>query len=93
MIHSFKDKETEKIFYRNYSRKFPKDIQRIAMRKLWMIDAAIQIKDLRIPPGNFLKRLKGKNKKYFSIRINRQWRICFLWEKGGAYNVFIQDYH
>ncbi len=93
MIRSFKCSETEKIFEREYSRKFPQAIQRIAMRKLWILDAAINLSELRVPPGNHLEALRGKRKGQHSIRINRQWRICFQWRAGDAYEVEIVDYH
>lgn len=93
MIKSFKSKETQKIFNREYSRKLPPLIQKIAMRKLWLIDAAISLNDLRIPPSNFLKQLKGKRKGQYSIRVNDQWRICFKWHRGDIYDVEITDYH
>jgi len=93
MIKSFKCKETQKIFNREYSLKLPSSIQRIAMRKLWMIEAANLINDLRIPPANCLEKLKGKRKGQYSIRINDQWRICFKWHHQGAYEVEIIDYH
>lgn len=93
MIKSFKSKETEKIFNREHSLKLPSSVQRIAMRKLLMIDAAYSINDLRIPPANNLKALKGKRKGQHSIRINEQWRVCFKWHQGDAYEVEICDYH
>ncbi|MEA2065040.1 MAG: type II toxin-antitoxin system RelE/ParE family toxin [Patescibacteria group bacterium] len=93
MIQNFNCKETEKIFNREYSRRFPELIQRIAMRKLWMINAATNIIDLRIPLSNRLKILSGKLKGQYSIRINKQWRICFYWKQGNAHNVKIIDYH
>ncbi|MGD9209635.1 MAG: type II toxin-antitoxin system RelE/ParE family toxin [Desulfobacteraceae bacterium] len=93
MIKSFKDKETEKIFNRKYSKKFPENIQHIARRKLLMIDAAVELNTLRIPPGNRLESLKGSRKDQYSIRINDQWRICFMWKAGDAYNVEVVDYH
>lgn len=93
MIKSFKSKETQKIFNREYSRNLPSSIQKVAMRKLWMINAATFIDDLRIPPANHLEKLKGKRKGQYSIRINDQWRICFKWQQGDAYNVAIIDYH
>lgn len=93
MIKSFKNKETEKIFNREYSLKPPSSIQRIALRKLWMIDAAQSINDLRIPPANHLEQLKGKKSGQHSIRINDQWRICFKWHQGDACEVEIVDYH
>jgi toxin HigB-1 len=93
MINSFKDRETEKIYNREYSRKLPHDMQRIAMKKLWMIDAAPDIDSLRVPPGNRLEALKGDRSGQFSIRINDQWRICFKWSDNNAYDVEIVDYH
>jgi proteic killer suppression protein len=93
MIKSFKSKETEKIFNQEYSLKFPSDIQRTALRKLLMIHAAIAINDLRIPPANHLEQLKGIRRGQHSIRINDQWRICFVWQTGDAYEVEIEDYH
>ena len=93
MIKSFRCKETKKIFDREKSKKLPKKIQRTAMRKLWMIDAATQINDLRIPPGNHIEKLSGKRKGQYSIRINRKWRICFNWRGVNAYQVEITDYH
>jgi len=93
MIKSFKDKETQKIYSREYSLKLPSSIQRTAMRKLWMIDAASSINDLRVPPANRLEKLKGKRQGQFSIRVNDQWRICFKWQKQDAYEVEIIDYH
>lgn len=93
MIKSFQSKETQKIFNREYSRKFPSSIQRVALRKLWMLDAAASLNDLRVPPANRLEALKGSRKGQHSIRINRQWRICFKWLKRDAYDVEITDYH
>lgn len=93
MIKNFKCKETRHIFNREYSKKFPKDIQRSAMRKLWIIDSAISLNDLRIPPANKLEKLKGKLKSFYSIRINDKWRICFIWQNCDAYEVYITDYH
>jgi proteic killer suppression protein len=93
VIKSFRDKETEGIFNRCVSKKFPREIQDIARRKLIMLDAAIRINDLRIPPGNRLEALKGDRKGQHSIRINDQWRICFRWRAGNAYDVEITDYH
>lgn len=93
MIKSFKSKETQKIFNREYSRKLPQSIQRLALRKLLMIDAAIDVNDLRVPPSNHLELLKGRRKGFNSIRINKQWRICFRWHHGDAHDVEIADYH
>lgn len=93
MIKSFKSKEEEKIFNREYSRKLPQAIQKIALRKLWMIDAATNINDLRIPPSNHLEKLSGNRKGQHSIRINKKWRICFKWENGNTYEIEITNYH
>lgn len=93
MNKSFACKDTEKIYRREYARKLPGDIQRIAMRKLWMIDAAPDMKSLRVPPGNRLEALKGGRSGQHSIRINDQWRVCFRWKDGKAYSVKIVDYH
>ena len=93
MIGSFADKETEKIFGRAFSRKLPADIQRIARRKLEILDAAENLNDLRIPPANRLEKLSGDREGQHSIRINDQWRICFVWRERDAYRVEIVDYH
>jgi len=93
MIRSFFDKETERIFYRTRSRKLPNDIQQIAYRKLRMLNNASNIQDLRIPPANRLEKLGKDRIGQYSIRINKQWRICFTWQNGDAYNVEITDYH
>ncbi len=93
VIKSFKDKETEKIFHRIFSAKLPENIQQIALRKLRMLNRSYTLSDLRIPPNNRLEKLKGKRKDQYSIRINDQWRICFIWESGDILNVEIVDYH
>jgi len=93
MIRTFKDKETEKIFKRNFSKKYPDDIQRVAFRKLRMINRAENINDLRVPPANRLEKMKGNGAGQYSIRINDQWRICFKWHKNEAFKVEIVDYH
>ncbi len=93
MIKSFADKETEKIWNGIRSKTLPNTIQNVARRKLRMINNSIDINDLKIPPANRLERLKGDLKQYFSIRINKQWRIIFQWQEGNAYNVKIIDYH
>ena len=93
MIKSFKCKETEKIFNRTFSGKLPHNIQKIALRKLWMIDAATKLYDLKVPPSNYLENLKGDRKRQKSIRINKQWRICFKWHDNNSYDVEIVDYH
>jgi len=93
MIKSFRNAETEKVYNRQYSRRYPRDIQRAAMKKLWMLDAAPDLNSLRIPPGNRLEALKGDREGLFSIRINDQWRICFRWHENNACGVEIVDYH
>jgi toxin HigB-1 len=93
MIKSFKCKETQKIFNREFSKKFPHVIQRIALRKLRMINRSSSLNDLRIPPSNRLEKLSGKRKGQYSIRIKEQWRICFNWKKPDITNVEIVDYH
>jgi len=93
MIRSFKCKETEKIFNRLFSKRFPKNIQRVALRKLRMLNRATILNDLRVPPSNRLEALRGNRKGQYSIRINNQWRVCFKWKKGDTINVEIVDYH
>ena len=93
MIKSFGRKDTDKIFGREHARKLPHDIQRVAMRKLWMIDAAPDLNSLRVPPANRLEALRGNRLGQHSIRINDQWRVCFRWHDGNAYDVEIVDYH
>jgi proteic killer suppression protein len=93
VIRSFKCKETEKIFNRIYTKKFPTEMQRVALRKLRMLNRAENLNDLKVPPGNRLKALKGRRKGQYSIRINDQWRICFLWQDKDALDVGINDYH
>jgi len=93
MIRSFKSKETEKVFRRVRSKRLPSDIQQVALRKLRMLNRSRVLADLRVPPANRLERLKGTRKGRYSIRINDQWRICFRWESGDAYDVEIVDYH
>ncbi|MEN8183088.1 MAG: type II toxin-antitoxin system RelE/ParE family toxin [Myxococcota bacterium] len=93
MIRSFRDAETEKVFRRERSRRLPADVQRRAHRKLLLLDAAEALQDLRVPPGNHLERAAGKRAGQHSIRINDQWRVCFRWGRGDAYDVEITDYH
>lgn len=93
MIRNFKDKETQKIFERQRSRKLPSDIQQVALRKLRMLNRAETLQDLRVPPANRLERLVGNRDGQYSIRINDQWRICFEWQDGDSLNVEIVDYH
>jgi proteic killer suppression protein len=93
VIRSFRDDETERVFRRERSRRLPSGIQRSALRKLLILDAAETIEDLRVPPGNRLEKLSGDRVGQHSIRINDQWRICFRWEDGDAADVEIVDYH
>ncbi len=93
MIKSFKDRETERIFNRHFSRKLPHDIQRVALRKLRILNRATSLHELRIPPNNRLKKLSGERHNQFSIRINDQWRITFIWSDNHAEEVQIVDYH
>lgn len=93
MIKSFKDTETERIFDGQFSRRLPQSIQRIAARKLEILAAATTLDTLRVPPGNSLEKLAGDRAGQYSIRINQQWRVCFVWHEGDAYEVEIVDYH
>jgi len=93
MIKTFKCKETQKIYYRTFSKKVPQNIQRTAYRKLLMIESSIDIDDLKIPPANRLEKLSGDTEGQYSIRVNKQCRICFKWEKGFAFDVEMVDYH
>ena len=93
MISSFADKETERIWNGEVSRRLPIAIQPIARRKLRMINNARRLDDLRIPPANRLEALKGDMKGQHSIRVNDQWRICFRWSDAGVSDVQIVDYH
>jgi toxin HigB-1 len=93
VIRNFKDKETQKIFERQRSRKLPSDIQQVALRKLRMLNSAETLQDLRVPPANRLERLVGDREGQYSIRVNDQWRICFEWQEGKASDVEIVDYH
>jgi proteic killer suppression protein len=96
LIRSFRDSVTEDIFNgisSNKSRKIPDDIQNIAVRKMDQLNAAFDINDMRIPPGNHLEKLKGNLREYFSVRVNDKYRIIFQWNNGDAFNVSIIDYH
>lgn len=94
MIIGFKSDETKRVFDGFRSRHYPPEIQKIALRKLLLIDAATSVNDLRIPPGNRLEKLTGNRQGQYSIRINDQWRICFLWtNENNADQVEIVDYH
>jgi proteic killer suppression protein len=93
VIRSFRDAETETIWSGRRSRRLPPDIQDTALRKLRLLNAAKRLEDMTVPPGNRLEALSGNRKGEHSIRINQQWRICFLWRDGGADDVEICDYH
>ena len=93
MIKSFRDTNTERVFNRELVKKFPREIQQRAFMRLNAIDAAVRLEDLRLPPSNRLESLKGDRKGEHSVRINDQWRICFLWRDGHAERVEIVDYH
>ena len=93
MIRNFRDPETERVFQRRGSRRLPQDLQRVALRRLVMLDAAETLADLRVPPGNRLEKLAGDRTGRHSIRINERWRICFVWREGDAHEVEIVDYH
>lgn len=93
MIRSFRCRETEKVFGGQHSRKFPRAIQASALRKLQQIHISEKIEDLRAPPGNRFEALKGKRAGFHSVRVNDQWRVCFRWKDGDAYEVEIIDYH
>ena len=93
MIKSFKDKATEKLYNEEYPNKIPNIIQMRALTKLRLINAAKTLSDLKAPPSNHLEQLKGNREGAYSIRINDQFRICFVWIDNDAYNVEIVDYH
>jgi proteic killer suppression protein len=93
MILDFRDRETELIWGGEFSRKLPREIQQVARRKLRMLNNARTLQDLRVPPANRLEALKGERKGQWSIRVNDQWRICFIWNDGNSNEVEIVDYH
>jgi proteic killer suppression protein len=93
VIQSFADRETERLFARERVRRFPADLLRAMLKKLVMLDAAEQLDDLRVPPGNRLEKLARDRAGQYSIRVNDQWRVCFRWREGHAYDVEIVDYH
>jgi len=93
MIETFQNKQTEKVFLREAVPNLSQGLYRMVLRKLLLLDAADKLEDLRIPPGNQLERLAGDRKGQYSIHINDQWRICFRWVEGDAYEVEIVDYH
>ncbi len=93
MIRSFADAETALVWSGRRSRRLPPDIQATALRKLRLLNQARIVDDLRAPPGNRLEALKGPRQGQYSIRVNDQWRICFVWREGGPADVEIVDYH
>jgi proteic killer suppression protein len=93
LIRSFRDPEARKIFQREGSRGVSRQVQKVALRKLAMLDAAESLEDLRVPAGNRLEKLLGRRAGQHSIRVNDQWRICFQWRDGDAHEVEIVDYH
>ena len=93
MIVSFHDDETATVWAGYRSRKLPRDIQDVALRKLRLLNNARRLEDLRVPPANRLEALKGDRKGRYSIRINQHWRICFVWSQNNAHQVEIIDYH
>ena len=93
MIRSFRDQQTENIFRRVRVKGFAQALQRSALRKLLILDAAESLADLRAPPGNRLERLRGDRDGQHSLRVNNQWRICFMWSNGDAHDVELTDYH
>ncbi|MCA0380258.1 MAG: type II toxin-antitoxin system RelE/ParE family toxin [Actinobacteria bacterium] len=93
MIRSFRSRNTERIWREQFVKSVDRNMQRAALRKLELIHAARDVEDLRIPPGNRLEMLSGDRRGQHSIRVNAQWRICFVWRDGGAENVELVDYH
>ncbi len=93
MIKSFRDAETERLWNEERSRRIPAGLHKAALKKLQMLNAAGELGDLALPPGNRLERLKGDREGQHSIRINDQYRVCFVWHEGNAYSVEITDYH
>jgi toxin HigB-1 len=93
MIKSFNSKEAEKIWNGIFSKRYPEYIQDLVRKKLRMLKNSYELTDLIIPPSNKLEKLKGERRRQYSIRINNQWRICFLWKSNDCYNVEITDYH
>jgi proteic killer suppression protein len=93
VIRSFGDRDTERLFAREPVRRYPAELRRVMLRKLAAVDAAEALDDLRVPPGNRLEKLRGDRAGQHSIRVNDQWRVCFAWRDGDAYDVSIVDYH
>lgn len=93
VIKSFGDRDTQRLFAREPVRRYPAELRRVMLRKLVAVDAAEALDDVRVPPGNRLEKLRGDRSGQHSIRINDQWRVCFVWRDGDAYDVSIVDYH
>ncbi len=93
MLRSFADKDTERVWRRERTKKLDLNTQRAALRKLLMLDAADVLDDLKVPPGNRLEKLRGNRAGQYSVRVNQQWRICFRWTAAGPESVEIVDYH
>lgn len=93
MIKSFHDRHTDNLFKGHHHPHLPADLQRSALRKLLILDAAVSLEDLRVPPGNRLEKLRGDREGQYSIRINDRYRLCFVWQDGDVYEVEIVDYH
>ena len=93
MIRSFRDRDTERLFRREPARKWAAARQHVGLRKLLMLDAATRLADLRVPPANRLEKLAGRRAGQYSMRVNDQWRVCFRWAEGDAYDVEIVRYH
>jgi proteic killer suppression protein len=93
VIRSFRDRDTERLARREPVRRWGPDVRRLALRKLRMLDAAVSLDDLRVPPGNRLEKLRGDRAGQWSVRVNDQWRLCFEWRESDAYDVELVDYH
>ena len=93
MIVSFRDKETERLWQLGRSRRLPADLQLLAFKKLAILNAAVTLDNLKVPPGNQLEALRGNRVGQYSIRVNDQYRVCFVWRDGNAFEVEIVDYH
>ena len=93
MIAGFRDAESERLWMTGYSRRLPSQLHRQAMKKLYMLNAALALENLMVPPGNRLEKLRGNREGQFSIRINEKYRICFVWRDGNAHEVEVVDYH
>jgi proteic killer suppression protein len=93
VLRSFADKDTERVWQRAQSKRLDQNTQRAALRKLLILDAAETLDDLNVPPGSRLEKLRGNRAGQYSVRVNQQWRICFLWTTAGPEDVEIVDYH